>query len=267
MMQAPPLFSVIVPTHKRAGLLRRALQSLKLQQASAALQVLVVSDVIDAGTDAVCAELLEPTDVYMRRGGKPGPSSSRNAALDLAKGRYVMFLDDDDAWHPDCLAQLLAQPAIQQGQAVYFNCSVVQESRRPEGAVSLSELALDLAGRLTDEVYVKNQVHMSCFAFPRTLLDGLRFDPFMRGYEDWEFLLAVFERQMPVHIPILGTRVYEVQDDTTDRRGSSSDANNFNAVLDYLYVYRRRPAPSDALKRARAELLGSCGLALPAEFL
>jgi len=119
----------------------------------------------------------------------------------------------------------------------------------------MGEVLLNLVGQLTEDVYVKNQIHMSCFAFPRALLQGIMFDTFMRAYEDWDFLLSVFDRQMPVHVPIVGSRVFEVDDDTSDRRGSSQSAIDFNAVLDYLYVYRRHPAPSEAVRQKRAELM------------
>jgi len=179
----------------------------------------------------------------------------------------VLFLDDDDAWHPGCLEQLHAQPSVRQGDPVYFNCSVVTERRLPEGPQPLSEVQLDLVGRLTDEVYVKNQVHMSCFAFPRHLLEGIEFDPFMRAYEDWDFLLSIFDRQMPVHVPLLGSRVFEVVDETSDRRGSSQKANDFNVVLDYIYVYRRHGAPREALSQKRAELLRGCGISVGPDML
>jgi len=53
----------------------------------------------------------------------------------------------------------------------------------------------------------------------------------------------------------------------TDRRGSSKAANDFNAVLDYLYVYRRHPAPTPELRRKRADLLARTGLPIDADLL
>ena len=263
---AMPFFSVIIPTHKRSILLSRALESIRQQKNGLPFEVIVVSDIVDHETDLVCRELLSSRDVYIRRSGLPGPSESRNIGKKLAKGNYLLFLDDDDAWHPDFLSQLINNSYIQQGKLIYFNCTVVQESRLIDGPVTLSEVALDLSGRLTQDVYVKNQVHMSCFAWPRTLLDGINFDTHMRAYEDWDFQLAAYTRQWPQHIPILGSRIFEVSDETTDRRGQSQDAQNFNAVLDYLYVYRRWPAPSDALKRKRADLLEYAGLKINIDF-
>lgn len=266
-MTETPFFSVIIPTHKRPALLRRALISIIEQSGPAAFEIIVISDVTDSGTDAVCAEMLRPQDIYVRRNGHPGPSASRNLGLSLRRGRYVLFLDDDDAWQPDLLARLYARDEVRQGEPIYFDCSVIVERRLPSGPELISEGELSYAGQLDERVYVKNQVHMSCFAFPAPLIEGLSFDPFMRAYEDWEYLLAVFDREFPRHVPILGSRVYEVRDDTTDRRGSSTGANDYNAVLDYLYVYRRHPGPTPDIKAERAKLLGVCGMQLDPQLL
>jgi hypothetical protein len=119
---------------------------------------------------------------------------------------------------------------------------------------------------LNNKVYIKNQVHMSCFAFPARILRELWFDPHMRAYEDWDFLLSVCDRQMPIHANILGSKVYEVDDETTDRRGNSQAANDLNAIFDYLYVYRRHPVGPE-LQEQRAALLASTGFPVPAPFV
>lgn len=262
-----PYFTVIIPTHKRSLLLHRALTSIKAQNLPAPLEIIVISDAADSATDQVCHVLLSEEDKYIRRNGPAGPSESRNLGLSLAKGQHILFLDDDDAWHPGLLEHLYGHQELAQGNPVYFNCSVVTESRLPEGPQQISEHALDLSGKLNELVYVKNQVHMSCFAFPKNLLNGLQFDPFMRAYEDWDFCLSVFDRQMPVHTPFLGSRVFEVHDETTDRRGNNPNATGWHAILDYVYVYRRHPVINEELKSQRANLLQIAGMNIPKDFL
>jgi GalNAc5-diNAcBac-PP-undecaprenol beta-1,3-glucosyltransferase len=227
----------------------------------------VVADEWNLADDEVCQSLLGPDDIKVKRNGPPGPAQSRNVGLELASGQYVMFLDDDDAWQPSLLARLAERSEIREGRFVYFDCEVVTESRTTPRPRLISKTKLDLSAQLNELVYVKNQVHMSCFAFPRQLIGHIRFDSHMRAYEDWDFLLSVFGREMPVHIPIQGSAIHEVSDDSSDRRGNSEDANNLHAVIDYLYVYRRHPAPSNAVRELRAELMQQVGVTLPAELL
>jgi glycosyltransferase involved in cell wall biosynthesis len=267
MSKKSPLFSVIIPTHRRARLLRRALGSVKAQNLDDLIEVVVVSDAIDLPTDLVCNSMLGSNDIYMRRSGVPGPSESRNLGLSVSSGQYILFLDDDDAWHPQFILNLGESIATRPLGPLYFNCSVAKESRGAEESEILSEVLLDQRDSLNQNVYIKNQIHMSCFVFPRVILDGLKFDPHMRAYEDWDFLLFAFDRAFPAHINILGSRIFEVDDATTDRRGSTEEANNFNAVLDYLYVYRRHPGSTDTIKQARHDLLSLVGLRINRDML
>ncbi|WP_322048780.1 glycosyltransferase [Paraburkholderia sp. J67] len=263
-MDGAPFFSIVIPTHNRATLLRRALESVNSQQGGIPFEILVIADTDDPATDAVCLEMLGEADSYLRREGKPGPSESRNLALDHVKGKYVLFLDDDDTFHPGLFEKLYAHALVQQENLVYFDGSIVQERRYPH-TETLSEHTLDMSARLTADVFTKNQLPFSCYAFPTRLLKDIRFDTYMRAYEDWEFLLAVFERQMPKHVPVLGPRVHQVPEGPSDRRSTSRAATDMNAALDYLYVYRRRPAPSPEQKEKRAAFLHAiCGFSIPA---
>jgi GalNAc5-diNAcBac-PP-undecaprenol beta-1,3-glucosyltransferase len=266
-MASFPLVSVIVPTHKRAVLLARALRSIRSQTQDIPLEIIVVSDVIDPPTDTVCSTELTPSDTYVRRSGAAGPSASRNLALSLARGAYILFLDDDDAWHPDCLAQLLEQEPVQQHLPVYFNCSVVHERRLPQGPQFISEVDVNFRACLTKDSYVRNQIHMSCIAIPRNILSGIEFDTCMRAYEDWEFMLAIYDRVSLIHVPIRGSQIFQVPDDTTDRRGDSTKAKDVNAIGDYLYVYHRHPAPDPEIVQKRALFLQNLRIAIPPQLL
>jgi glycosyltransferase involved in cell wall biosynthesis len=253
-----PLFTVIVPTHKRAILLARALESIQQQTLAGRHEVIVVSDYADAATDAVCLQWLKQNDTYVRRSGPPGPAASRNLALKLAKGQNILFLDDDDAWYPDFLASLEKSQPLREGRPVYFNCTVVKESRTSTGPVKLSESHINNQNRLTEDVFVKNQISNCCIAIPTILLKDIEFDRHLKAYEDWDFLLSIYERCTPVFIGIDGPIIHEVDDHTTDRRGSSTDANNINAIRDYLHIYHKHTT-NQFLEKKRALFLKKAG--------
>lgn len=96
-----PRVSIVMPTHNRAGLLSRAIESVRSQ--TFADWELVVTD--DASTDTTGAVLQEwaAKDARIRphRNAKnqyPDISGILNDGLARARGEYIARLDDDDYW-------------------------------------------------------------------------------------------------------------------------------------------------------------------------
>jgi glycosyltransferase involved in cell wall biosynthesis len=253
IVQPIPFFSVIVTTHNRPKLLRRALESINQQNKTFGLQIILVSDLNDLETNQVSTEMLSSTDIFIRR-DPCTPGDSRNTGLLFATGKYVLFLDDDDAWHPNFLDNLFIQPDIQRGNLVFYDCSRVVERRLPTGPEFVQEDRQSMKERVNAAIYFKNKLHLSCIAFPRNVLSDMKFDARLRTFEDWDFLLSIFDRKINLfYAPVLGSRIFEVHDDTSDRL--SDGKVDFGNLLDYLYIYRRHPAPNDVVRGYRAAIL------------
>jgi glycosyltransferase involved in cell wall biosynthesis len=108
-MSPAPLVSVIVPTYNRAHTLERALASVR-EQTCDDYELLVVDDHSTDDTALLLRRQCE-RDQRLRcisNTGRQGPSAARNAGLDQARGRYVAFLESDDAWNRSHLAQAVA---------------------------------------------------------------------------------------------------------------------------------------------------------------
>jgi GT2 family glycosyltransferase len=98
--------SVVIPTRDRVPQLRTALRS-ALAQDSVTAEVIVVDD----GSAPAVAPHVRDLDgrVTVRRHADPiGVSAARNTGITAAGGRWIAFLDDDDAWAPTKLARQLA---------------------------------------------------------------------------------------------------------------------------------------------------------------
>src|ERR1044072_1197793 len=93
--------SAVIPTHNRAHLVTRAIQS-ALAALSPGDEIIVVDDGSTDGT-AVAVEAFGPPVPLMRLAHR-GAAAARNAGLDAARGPLVAFLDDDDEWFPDKVA-------------------------------------------------------------------------------------------------------------------------------------------------------------------
>jgi glycosyltransferase involved in cell wall biosynthesis len=103
MGMKPASVSVIIPCFNCAGSVERAVLSVASQTCRP--EELILVD--DASTDETFSRLTELRDRYggswirvMGLQRNQGPASARNAGWEAAEGRYVAFLDADDAWHP-----------------------------------------------------------------------------------------------------------------------------------------------------------------------
>ena len=120
------LLSVILTTHKRPVLLRRALTSL-LSDAPAGVAVVLCADDDDVKTFDTARELLRPSDIFIRLPNHKGPAATRNIGIQVASGTHVCFLDDDDTLDSLYL-RALCQLAQEKDQSVrYFDYRVLVE--------------------------------------------------------------------------------------------------------------------------------------------
>jgi hypothetical protein len=98
--------SVVVPCYRSAGTVERAVRSVAAQTLRP-LELILVDDASGDGTAALLRELQARYGadwiriLELRANG--GPASARNAGWDAARGKYLAFLDADDAWHPQKL--------------------------------------------------------------------------------------------------------------------------------------------------------------------
>ena len=110
-----PLITVAICTRNRAGFLKTALESLRPQIRPEA-EILIVDNASTDETAQVAAEWVrQHSFVRLHREPELGLSAARNAALRLARGEYVVFLDDDaqtePGWH-DQYAGLFLHPPV-----------------------------------------------------------------------------------------------------------------------------------------------------------
>lgn len=96
--------SVVVPLYNKAAWVQRALDSIS-RQTHAPLEVLVVDDGSTDGSDRIArAHALAHPRFRVLRQPNAGPGAARNAGAAQARGEVLAFLDADDAWAPDYLA-------------------------------------------------------------------------------------------------------------------------------------------------------------------
>jgi glycosyltransferase involved in cell wall biosynthesis len=267
-----PFFSVIITTHLRPALLQRALLSLR-QQTFQDFEIIVVADTLDAATAEACARWLRETDSFLKRTGPAGPAASRNLGLALARGKWVAFLDDDDTFTAEHLAgahRVITQPAteaLRQAEVLFSDYAVVTENRAQDPIPVLAHTRVSLRDQPVANLYVKNFIPNNALLYQRQVLTGCLTDPHLESQEDWDFLLSVCAKAMPVHYEGGGSVVHKDQHNPGSERGSRPEAQDANVVVDVLHVFRRWRAPTAELRAQRQAVLMSVGLNLPPSLL
>ncbi len=204
--------SVVVPCFNADRYLKVCLESLKAQK-SPEIEMIFIDD---GSTDATGAILdafarAEPRArvIHIPNGGV---SAARNRGIEMAQGRYIAFVDADDALEEDGLL-LLYQAAVRAGaQITSANHTLfeVEKNRRvPVEIEPVVQLPLEIVKEIIHMHRVYNNIWNKLYE--RELFDGgLRLDENVRIGEDALLNLQLYLRaRKVVHLPET-TYVYRV---------------------------------------------------------
>lgn len=184
---APPLISVIIRSMDRPTL-AQALNAVRAQT-HPHIEVLVVN-----ARGGVHSALGEPgrSGLQLRLINQGGPpllrSDAANAGLDAVQGHFFAFLDDDDSLDPNHLASLLTLALAQPPDTVVYAGVRSRDLDDPTGAT------LGVFQEIWEEgkLLAGNFIPIHAPLVPTQLLAcGVRFDPQIQIYEDWDFWLQL----------------------------------------------------------------------------
>ena len=90
--------SIIIPTKNRPDLLKRALASV-INQSYQDWELFIIND----SDTEVSINSSDPRIQIIKNNNKSGANGARNTGINLARGEYIAFLDDDDLWEKNKL--------------------------------------------------------------------------------------------------------------------------------------------------------------------
>jgi len=119
--------SVIVPVYNAALFLTDCITSIQ-RQTGVTLEILCIDDGSTDSSQDVLEQLARSDPrLTVTRQENAGPSVARNRGLEQATGRYVCFVDSDDYWNADALADLVRQADEAEVDAILFDGVTVRE--------------------------------------------------------------------------------------------------------------------------------------------
>ncbi len=141
-----PLVSIILPTYNRAGQIGRAIRSV-LAQTYGSWELLVIDDASTDNTATVVDSFADPRIFRVTLPYNCGsPARPRNIGLQLARGEFMAYIDDDNAWRPRHLERLLeavrSHPgavAAYGGKAHHLPDGSIEEICRPDQGIDTQD--------------------------------------------------------------------------------------------------------------------------------
>lgn len=199
------MISVIIPVYNIAPYLSACVDSV-LAQSCADIEVLLVDDGSTDGSGDLCDDYAcRDARVTVLHQANAGPAAARNAALDIAQGEFVAFIDGDDVVHQryiQCLLEAISSsPEL---DIVFVPYQIVDGNRR--GDYNSSRLSATLPAHRRERVSQADEALLSmyyqrpwsnsspCKLFRRSLFEGLRFPTAFRVYEDLYMMAQLYPR-------------------------------------------------------------------------
>ena len=132
-----PEVSIIIAAYNEESVLRAKLENtLALDYPAEKLDVVVVSDASTDGTDRIASDFAGRGVRLHRMPERSGKTAAQNAAVELARGAYLVFSDANSMYAPDALKQLLAPFAA---AAVGCVCGELRYANPGEGGAGKGE--------------------------------------------------------------------------------------------------------------------------------
>lgn len=183
------LVSVVIPTRNRQDRLKKALKS-AVDQTWPKIEIIVVDDGSSDGTGSFLSRLAS-SDArvhVIKNDTARGGGWSRNQGVDVAKGAYIAFLDDDDIWFPEKVTEQVALlKANPEASAVSCNF-IVQGSSLVQRTVKVVQPM--------DEQQILKSNHLGgasmCLTTKKTFVAVGGFDPLLRSGQDWDLWIKLY---------------------------------------------------------------------------
>lgn len=150
---AGPLVTVIMPAYNAERFIEEAISSV-IGQTVSDWELLVLDDCSRDGTCAIVERLAAEDGriTLLRNETNRGVSRTRNRGLDLARGRYVAFLDSDDVWHPEKLEKQIDRACKTGAELVFCSYGIVNSTGEKAKTDYIVPDSIDFDGLLKENV-------------------------------------------------------------------------------------------------------------------
>lgn len=197
-----PLISIIVPIYNAEKYLSCCVDSI-LNQTFKNFELLLINDGSTDRSGEICDEYAQ-LDMRIKVSHKPntGVSDARNCALDIATGKYIIFIDADDYWSiKTALEQLFNIAEENDLDIVRGEYKAVNEKGESLFSRPISSVRLAISKKIISSYeFFQYAIHGEFFSglclFRQEIIKGLRFKSGQIFLEDMRFLSTLITQDV-----------------------------------------------------------------------
>lgn len=181
-----PKISIIIPTYNRAKLIGFALDSI-LAQNYQNWECIIINDHSSDSYEDIISRFTEKDErikLLYNPKEKKGPSSCRNYGLEIAKGEYIQFFDDDDIMYPEMLLKKISYAMNEEVDVVVSTLDIFNFSK---GKIS-GQNKVKSDNLIEDYILGKISWYVSGPLWRKEFLKE-EFDESVQTLDDWDFNL------------------------------------------------------------------------------
>lgn len=196
--------SIIIPTYKRSVAICRAVDSV-LNQTLKNIEIIVVDDNgINSEAGRLTAKAMEkyasvPQVIYLQHEVNKNGSAARNTGIRRAKGEYISFLDDDDAYLPERLQRMCEKmDALDESWGACYTGYVKHQANGTDQYSSEKVEGYIFSQALMRSFYIGTGSNLF---FRRNVIDDIGlFDESFKRNQDLEYLVRVLRKYKMAYV-------------------------------------------------------------------
>lgn len=181
-----PAVSICIPTYNRKNYLKEAIDSI-LAQTYKDYEIVIVDDGSTDGTEEMIKSLNLP--IMYHRQPNSGDAAARNKLIELARGKYISFLDSDDLLMPDAIKRMVCAMETHTGDAIVYGSYLrIDRNGKIYGRCKRNLRS----GNITKYLFQTILIHSCGSMFPRKILKKpVTFDTSLKICSDYDLWLRL----------------------------------------------------------------------------
>ena len=197
-----PDVTFVIAAYNAADTIRRAIES-ALAQRGASVEIVVADDRSSDSTAAIAGSFADERVRVVTLERNRGPGGARNAAVAIARGRWIAVLDSDDTVLPGRVAGMITRAENAGANVAVDNIEVIKDGEtRGETMFPVDHLAniheITLADFIASNLVFKTTFNYGYMKpiFERRFIEthGLRYEENLRIGEDYTFLASILAK-------------------------------------------------------------------------